>query len=137
DRKAVFVCEKPVSLTNDIFWRIGMRQNHGGWNSDDHMNNNLGRFRISATSNANAQADPLPKRVSDVLSIPRDKRNSPQVATVFSYWRTTVPAFKETNEKIDTLWSQWPNGTSTLTLMARATARETHILKRGDWLKPA
>ena len=23
-------------------------QRHGGWNSDDHMNNNLGRFRLSA-----------------------------------------------------------------------------------------
>jgi len=24
---------------------FNLKQNHGGWNSDDHMNNNLGRFR--------------------------------------------------------------------------------------------
>jgi len=91
DRKAVFVCEKPVALTNDIFWRIGLRQNHGGWNSDDHMNNNLGRFRVSATTaSGSIKADPLPKKVRDIFKIPREKRTSVQVATVFSYWRTIV-----------------------------------------------
>src|SRR5262249_43038437 len=44
--------------------------------------------------------------------------------------------FKEANEKIEALWKEWPNGATTLTLMARDESRETHILKRGDWLKP-
>lgn len=137
DRKAVFVCEKPVSLTNDIFWRIGLRQNHGGWNSDDHMNNNLGRFRISATTaSGSTKADPLPKKVRDIFKIPRGKRTPVQVATVFTYWRTTVPEWKEANDRVEALWKEYPDGATSLTLLAREQARETHVLRRGDWLKP-
>src|SRR6185369_10004659 len=82
DRKAVFVCEKPVGFTNEIGWRIGLRQLHGGWNSDDHMNNNLGRFRVSATSaSGEVKADPVPKKVRDIFQIPREQRTPVQVAT--------------------------------------------------------
>jgi len=55
---------------------------------------------------------------------------------VFSYWRTTVSDFKDTNDKIEHLWHEWPNGHTALTLVARRLPRETHVLKRGDWLKP-
>jgi len=60
---------------------------------------------------------------------------------VFSYWRTTVPEFKETNDKIEALWKQWPEGIPTLTLRTRRGTgpaeelRTTHMLRRGDWLK--
>jgi len=137
DRKAVFVAEKPAGFTNGTYWRIGLAQDHGGWNSDDHMNNNLGRFRISATRvPGGAKADPVPKPVRDIFSIPREKRTAAQLATVFSYWRTTVPEWKEANEKIAALWKQWPEAPSSLTLLAREQPRETHLLRRGDWLKP-
>jgi len=61
---------------------------------------------------------------------------------VFSYWRTTVPEFKATNDKVEALWKQWPEGVPTLTLRARRgkgpveELRTTHMLRRGDWLKP-
>jgi hypothetical protein len=137
DRKAVFQCAKEAGFTHGTVWTIELAQNHGGWNSDDLMNNNLGRFRLSVCTNVpNATADPVPKGVRDILKISRDKRSPTQVATVFSYWRTTQPAFKDTNEKIEALWKQWPEGATSLTLMPREQRRETHILKRGDWLKP-
>ncbi len=138
DRKAVFIAEKSSGFTNGTYWRIGLNQNHGGWNSDDHMNNNLGRFRISATKAAGKiEADSLPKKVRDILAVPRSKRTPSQVAAVFSYWRTTVPEWKEANARIDRLWTEWPEPASSLTLLAREEARETHTLRRGDWLKPA
>jgi mono/diheme cytochrome c family protein len=137
DRKAVFVASKPIGFTNGTYWRIGLQQNHGGWNSDDHMNNNLGRFRISATrAKGPVKADPLPKKVRDILSIAANKRTPVQTATVFSYWRTTVADWKEANDKIDALWKEYPEGATSLTLLAREEPRETHVLKRGDWLKP-
>jgi mono/diheme cytochrome c family protein len=137
DRKAVFVAAKPAGFTNGTYWRIGLNQNHGGWNSDDHMNNNLGRFRVSATkAPGGAKADPVPKKVRDIFKIPKEKRTPVQVATVFSYWRTTVPAWKEANAKIEALWSEYPDGATAMTLLARRTPRETHVLRRGDWLKP-
>jgi len=48
-----------------------------------------------------------------------------------------VPEWKEANAKIEELWKEHPEGTTQLTLAAREEARQTSVLKRGDWLKPA
>lgn len=138
ERKAVFVADKPVGYGSNTWWRIGLQQNMGGWNSDDHMNNNLGRYRISATTaKGDVKADPLPKKVRDIITtVPREKRTPVQQATVFAYWRTTVPEWKEANAKIEKLWQQWPDGATSMTLMA-GKERQTSVLRRGDWLKPS
>jgi hypothetical protein len=135
-RKAVFVPEKPVSFPNGIVLDFHLKQNHGGWNSDDHMNNNLGRFRLSVTDEPNPVADPLPANVRHILSIPMEKRSPAQVAAVFSYWRTTVPEWKAENDSIEDQWKQWPIGSTQLTAQVRDEMRTTAILKRGDFLKP-
>ncbi len=137
ERKAVFVADKPIGYGTNTYWRIGLQQNLGGWNSDDHMNNNLGRYRISATrATGRITADPLPKKVRDIIaSIPREKRSPAQTAALFSYWRTTVPAWQEVNHRIEKLMDEWPEGATSLTLLA-GKARPTSILRRGDWLKP-
>src|SRR5262249_34976154 len=98
----------------------------------------LGRFRLSATTATNAVADPLPKKVRDIITnVPRDQRTRAQSAAVFSYWRSTVPDWKEVNAKIDALTDDWPPGATALTLLPRDEPRDTRVLKRGDWLKPA
>ena len=117
-------------------------QNHGGWNSDDNQNHNLGRFRLSVTGATNVVADPVPAGVREIFRTPREGRTPAQIAAVFSYWRTTAPEFKETNDKIEALWKQWPEGMPTLTLLTRRgqgptdELRPTYLLRRGDWLKP-
>ncbi|MBI2929942.1 MAG: DUF1549 domain-containing protein [Verrucomicrobia bacterium] len=136
DRKAVFLAEKPVGFTNGTILTIKLKQSHGGWNSDDNQNMNLGRFRLSVSSATNAVADPLPRRVRDILARPREQRTPAQVATVFSFWRTTVAEFKGANDKIESLWKHYPEGAMTLTFAAREEPRNTAILRRGDWLKP-
>jgi hypothetical protein len=136
-RVAVFVPDKPLDFPNGMELHFGLKQNHGGWNSDDHMNNNLGRFRLSVTAADGAVADPVPPEVRAILAVPRDRRTPSQTATVFSYWRTTVPEWKDTNDRIESLWRQWPAGAMTLTLATREEPRDTRRLKRGDWLKPA
>ena len=90
-RNAVFVAEKPISFPAGTVLDFRMKQNHGGWNSDDHMNNNLGRFRLSVTAAENAEADPVPPRVHKILAIPKAKRSPAQQLAVFTHWRTTVP----------------------------------------------
>jgi hypothetical protein len=60
-RKAVFVAEKPVGFDNGTVITFQLKQNHGGWNSDDNMNHNLGRFRLSVTTSANAEAEIEPQ----------------------------------------------------------------------------
>lgn len=137
DRVAVFECDKPAGFAGGTVWDIRVIQRHGGPINDAHMNYNLGRFRLSVTTNAGPiVADAVPKRVRDILAIPREKRSPHQVAAVFSYWRTLQPEFTETNDRIEKLWAQWPEGETQLTLMARDEARETRLLKRGDFLKP-
>jgi mono/diheme cytochrome c family protein len=135
-RNAVFVPEKPVSFPNGAVVDFRLKQMHGGWNSDDHMNNNLGRFRLSVTDAANPVADLIPANVRQILAIPREKRSEVQVATVFGYWRTTVPEWKAENDRAEELWKQWPVGSTQLSLQAREQMRDTAILKRGDFLKP-
>ncbi len=135
-RKAVFDAAEPVSNPKGTILTFYLSQKHGGWNSDDNQNNNLGRMRLSITTAQGAVADPLPSNVREVLAIPRERRSPAQVQALFSYWRTTVPEWRDENETIAALWKQHPEGSSQLVLEAREDPRETHMLQRGDFLKP-
>lgn len=135
-REAVFVLEKPIEDPDGVELTIALAQDHGGWNSDDLMTNNLGRFRISVTGDSNPQADPTPPLVRQALAVPRDRRSPEQVGTIFSHWRTLVPEWKAENDRVEGLWKGHPAGATTLVLEARAEPRTTAILKRGDFLKP-
>src|SRR5205814_2068954 len=72
-RKAVFEAAKPISNDGGTILTFGLKQNHGGWNSDDNQNNNLGRIRLSITNAPGVTADPLPAGVREILAIPRDR----------------------------------------------------------------
>jgi hypothetical protein len=135
-RQAVFIPEKPIELPDGGVLHFNLKQNHGGWNSDDHMNNNLGRFRLSVSSAAVEEKDPLPPRVQDALAIPAAKRSPAQADTVFDYWRTTVKEFQNENDAIEALWKEWPAGSTSLVVQSREEPRTTHLLKRGNFLKP-
>ena len=136
-RKAVFQFEQPIINPDGAVLRVRLKQNHGGANSDDNENNNLGRIRLSVTSAPNAVADPLPQTVRDILAIPRAQRSPAQIRSVFSYWRTTIPEWKTENDGIAALWREHPEGALQLVLADRSgDHRETHILKRGDFLQP-
>jgi mono/diheme cytochrome c family protein len=136
-RKAVFLADQPISNSGGTILTFRLKQNHGGWNSDDNQSNNLGRIRLSITTTPGATADPLPAHVREILGIPADQRSEAQQAAVFSYWRTTVPEWKQTNDKIEALWRQHPEGSTQLVLQTREDLRETHLLTRGDFSKPA
>jgi hypothetical protein len=135
-RNAVFVAEKPIAHAAGAVLNIYLSQNHGGWNSDDNQNCNLGRFRLSITSAADADADPVPAQVREILGVPQEQRTAEQTAAVFSFWRTTVPDWRRENEAIEALWRGHPEGSTQLVLAERVAPRETHLLKRGDFLQP-
>ena len=100
-REAVFQLGEPIPA--GVMVHVYLRQDHGGWNSDDNQNCNLGRFRLSVTSAEGATARP---------------RQEPM------------------NEELAALWRQMPEGSSQLVLSERAEPRPTHVLARGDFLKP-
>jgi hypothetical protein len=88
------------------------------------------------TDRPDAAADPVAPQVREILALSREKRSPAQVNAVFSYWRTTVPEWKGANDQIEALWKQHPEGSSQLVLKDRDHPRETHMLQRGDFLKP-
>ncbi len=136
-RKAVFIPEKPVDVPEGSVLVVYLAQNHGGWNSDDNQNYNLGRIRLALTSDQSPEFDAVPAPVRELMtSVPREKRTPGQKHAIFSHWRTTVPEYKDANETIAALWREHPEGSSQLVLNERSDMRSTHILSRGDFLKP-
>lgn len=136
-RKAVFNLETPIDNSDGkTTIHVYLSQKHGGWNSDDNQNHNLGRIRLSVSDDTKAVADPVPFRVREILATPASQRSPQQVQAVFSYWRTTVPEWAEANAQISDLYKSLPSGASQLVLASRDEMRPTSILERGDFLKP-
>lgn len=134
-RVAVFVPEKPLELPAGAVLHFNLKQNHGGWNSDDNMNNNLGRFRLSATADE-PPGELLPPLVRAALSVPAEQRSPAQAQTVFAHWRGTEKDFAEAHDAIEKLWAEWPAGSTSLVAQKRDEPRDTRLLKRGDFLRP-
>ncbi len=136
-RKAVFNLETPIDNSDaKTIIHVYLSQKHGGWNSDDNQNQNLGRVRLSVSDDAKAIADPAPMRVREILNLASSQRTPQQVHAVFAYWRTSVPTWREANAQIDDLYKSLPAGSSQLVLASRDQMRTTSVLERGDFLKP-
>ena len=136
-RKAVFQLSAPLEVSEPTLVKFNLSMKHGGWNSDDNQSLNLGRFRLSATAAKDATADPMPASVRKLLSsVPGPERTPEQNAAVFSYWRSTVPEWAEANKRIDELMDKYPAGATQLVMNERDSARMTHMLQRGDFLRP-
>jgi len=135
-RKAVFTLAEPLRHSGKTLLNFYIVQKHGGWNGDDNQNHNLGRFRISLTTDPDAEADPLPARVRELAGKPAAERSGAENAEIFRYWRTTVAQWRDANEQIEQLWARHPEGTTQLVLSERPEKRITKILERGDFLRP-
>ena len=135
-RKAVFTLSEPIRNSGAARLTFVIAQEHGGWNGDDNQNYNLGRFRISITSDPSAEADPLPARVRELVGKRSSERTAAENGEIFRYWRTTVAEWSGVNERIEELWNQYPEGTTQLVLNERHEKRTTKILERGDFLRP-
>lgn len=133
-RKAVFEFAEPIDFPDGAVLEVFLTQRHGGWNSDDNMNHNLGRFRLSITDAAGAEADPIPQSVRALIGKPN--RSEAETNAVFGHWRTTVSEWNQANAAIEAAWREHPEGTTQLVLAEREEMRETNLLLRGDFLKP-
>ncbi len=134
---AVFQLKEPLVADEPLHLKFHLSMKHGGWNPDDNQSLNLGRYRLSYTSEENAAADPLPAHVRKIVSsVPPERRTPEQEAAVFGYWRTTVAEWAEANRRIEELWKRYPEGSSQLVMHERAEPRVTSMLQRGDFLRP-
>ena len=131
-RKAVFVFEKPIAIPEG---------------SGADVPADAEPRRLEQRRQPEQQPRPLPLlrrptsrtpsptrcRPTSAPSSPfrAEKRTPAQVEAVFSYWRTTVPEWKEANERIEELWKQHPAGASQLVLQAqRRAARDARAEAR-------
>lgn len=135
-RNAVFVLQHPIESDQPVSLRVTLKQLHGGWNSDDNQNNNIGRFRLSVTDQPDPECDNVPPDVRSILAISPDQRSESQRRRLFSHWRTTVDDWAAENQQIERLWQQHPAGSAQLVLQERRQRRTTHLLQRGDFLQP-
>jgi mono/diheme cytochrome c family protein len=133
-RNAVFVLEHPIQINAASGLTITLSMKHGGWNSDDIQTMNLGRYRISTTDAGHAEADPLPPQVRSWVE--SGEMTERRESLLFTHFRHSVPEWKTINDQIEALWKTHPEGTTTLVLHAREQPRMTHLMKRGDFLKP-
>jgi hypothetical protein len=137
-RKAVFQLAAPITGDADgnALLSFYLSQKHGGWNNNDNQQNSLGRVRLSVTTGPSPIADPLPAQLREIFAVPREQRSPMQTATVFRCWRTTIPEWREANDRIAALWREHPEGSSQLVYQERQEMRPTFTLKRGDFLRP-
>ncbi len=132
ERAAVFRLAEPLAMpaNGEIFLTLDQTI-HTGSDSED-----LGRFRLQVTD---AEAIPevaLTHAVIQALAVPRAQRTAEQQERIFRAWSRTVPEWKDENARLAELWRRWPEHTTTYALQRREVPRATHLLERGDWLKP-
>ncbi|MCB1226985.1 MAG: PSD1 domain-containing protein [Verrucomicrobiales bacterium] len=130
-RNAVFELKAPLVVPPGMDLQVTLSAKHGGDNSDDLETMNLGRYRISWTTAAQAQADPLPAAARQKVT--EGKLTEPDVLRSFV---SSQRDLAETAARYEAAWKEFPEGATTLVLDARSQPRVTHVLKRGDYLSP-
>jgi len=145
ERQAVFQCATNIGVSpTGTILVFHLAQNHGGWNSDDLMNNNLGPvspFRPRRNPAARRRWIQFPKRVRELFAgkagePPHGRAQNRRDFQAFG--RTTVPEFKETETiKNRSVAETMAGGFDYLHAGgAGGIPREKpRFLKRGDWLK--
>jgi mono/diheme cytochrome c family protein len=134
DRTIVVTSKTPVGFENGTYFVFQLAEKFDesiSWGKP-----NIGRFRLSVTTDPNPTADPVPPKIRRIMAIPAVQRTEEHKRELFSYYRTTVPEWAEANKRIDDLLKDWPYGPITLALAQRPQPRTTRIFKRGDWKNP-
>ncbi len=99
----------------------------------------IGRLRLSATTAPRpVQADGLPDELPIILAIAPEKRTAKQKATLSAYFKTVDPEYVKLAAAVAAHEKQAPVLTSTQaqTIAATDKPRDTHVLIRGDFLRP-
>ncbi|TVP97478.1 MAG: DUF1553 domain-containing protein [Planctomycetaceae bacterium] len=135
---AMFVLAEPIPPSGDqpLRLRVALRQNHGGWNSDDNQTHNLGRFRVSVTNDPQPAIAPLPPRDLAELELPMERRSPQRTRELVRRFAEQDALLHDLIEPLEAAWRDHPEGTSQLVLLERERPRVTHRLERGDFLSP-
>ncbi len=107
-REAIFFAETPIGIDGEFVLTFRVKQNHGGWNSDDNQTHNLGRFRLSVASEAKDSAKAVSPITRAAMAVPPEERSEQQWRTCFQTFRKTAQEWKDDNERIEAIWKRHP-----------------------------
>ncbi|NOY00687.1 MAG: DUF1553 domain-containing protein, partial [Verrucomicrobia bacterium] len=130
DHWATFNTAKPYQ-GSDTKLTFTLDQNYG-------RGRTLGRVRLSALT-GDPDAVDFPKNITAILKLPDNKRSKKQSDQRNVFYVQSNPALKKLNAELNQIKKQLealPNP-STLVMIEMDKARETHVMKRGNYLSPA
>ena len=143
---ATFTLAEPIVAPEQgpLRFRVEVRMQHGGWNSDDNQTHNLGRFRLSFADAAPESPDVIPPRVRQSVEEGEltDDSSDGFRRTLEHFVREALDrsALSAGEQALvadsENLWSSHPAGVSQLVMQEMPTPRKTHRLDRGDFLSP-
>lgn len=134
DHQAVFRLAEPLVVEEGSSLIFVLRH------QSVHANHNLGRFRLSISSEPEPKLSGSKEALLAALRTPQEKRNNEQTNLVFDAFLTTVPAFnkvkdelKKAEGEINNLKNGFPK---VMVMQDMAMPRKTFTLVRGSYLKP-
>lgn len=129
---AVFEAEDDFGFAGVTELTITLNQNHG-------QQHTIGRLRIAATTAARpVRATDTPDDVLEILGHAPGDRTREQTARLAEYHRSIDPEYRRLNAPVLAHLKKAPKPPASLapTLIEAPTPRTTHLLVRGDFLRP-
>ncbi len=132
---ATFNFEKPISADELSKSKLLIRLSQQ-YSSSLHT---LGKFRISFLAASGAELVALPENIKKILPLEPAKREKKQLDELLSYFVSLDPEFKKLSGRVAAHQKTAPFNPEMVVRVVQTREkdpRETHILKRGDFLQP-
>ncbi len=129
NRHLVFAAQAPFGFANGTTLKLKLYNEAGKVQI-------IGRFRLFVTDALQPQADSLPPRIRQIISLPAAQRTPTQQRELLTHHFSVDPACAVAAQEIAQAFDGWPDATTTLTLTSRFKPRTTRVFRRGDWQRP-
>jgi hypothetical protein len=129
DHQITLFTKQPVELEDKIYLKLVLDQSYGGKHT-------IGRLKVTAMTGF----DPLralPKPVADAIRTPAEKRNAKQKQAIADHVASADPEASKLFKQREELNKKAPKSPMMQVRVIVPAERETHILRRGDFLQPA
>ncbi len=128
---AVFRTAEPIATDGPVRLTFRLVQAYDGGH------HNLGRFRIR-TMTGTDPASVAPEKVRQVLAIDREERTEEQRQVLLDHYAAHAPSTASLIERLEKLKANAPEPPlmKVRIIRQRKDPRKTHVMKRGDFLRP-
>ncbi len=131
DHNIVFATKSPLSIIDGGYFKIVLEQQYG-------TQHTIGRLRITARTGTKP-GDAVPDNIRKILANAANKRDAKQKQTLLDYFASTDAAVAKLTKDLKALQAKAPKApTMNVRVISQRTngPRQTHVLRRGDFLQP-